>query len=195
MNASLKAYMLVHYYHHIHRGTIVPVISYIRKTSQLCKGPSCHDQIIAALEWFSVQSSLEICKVWSSINLNWWEKVVDEREWCQEPNSPSSQHNCKRDNESISNVERSRNWATQASEIKHQVVDRVQEHIKRYCSRGKESFPPPTPIFRTKMHVGKNNRYLSTDHNQQEEDNKEEPKHIVEPSEPNTWKNKEQLNE
>ena len=45
------------------------------------------------------------------------------------------------------------------------------------------------------MHVSQYNRHFSTDNNKQQKDHKEEPKHIIEPPQPDTWKYEEELDE
>ena len=120
---------------------------------------------------------------------------MDEVEGEQETNGASGEHDCKGHDQGIAKVECSRNWSAQAPEIEHQVVNRVEEHIECDRARSKEVLPPPFSVLHAKVHVGEDQRNLTTDYDQQEEDNEQEAKDIVEPSQPNAGKDEEELNE
>ena len=118
------------------------------------------------------------------VKFNGGEEVVDEVERCEESNGAGGEHDGRYHEQGVSDVEHGRHRATQAVQIKHQVVDRVQEDVECNGARGKERFPPPAVILHTEVHVGEDDGNFGADNDEQHEHNEEESKDIIHAAHP-----------
>lgn len=81
-------------------------------------------------------------------------------------------------NESVTKVQ-DIGESTSDGDLVHKVVDREEEEVEPSYSCGEEGSPPPAIVLRAKVEVAEEDGGLCTHHQQHQECQHDEPKHVV----------------